>query len=119
MTEALARSERAAGRRTLPRPAARSLPGPRWNANAVTVDEKTLRERYELRHLGNGPEATGTGQGWLMSPTLFLKCAHLMSADPTTTETCPCGALHKDADTGRIASTYGNAEIEVFEAIPR
>jgi hypothetical protein len=88
----------------------------------VMVDEENLRARYELRHLGNGPMATGGGRGWRMSPTLFLKCPqclHLVSADPTTTESCPCGALHKDADAGRIGSSFSDADIEVFEAAPR
>jgi transposase len=88
----------------------------------VMVDQEKLRARYELHYLGNGPGATSGGRGWRMSPTLFLKCprcSHLISADPTTTETCPCGALHKDADAGRVGSSFGDVDIEVFEAIPR
>jgi hypothetical protein len=86
------------------------------------VDEENLRARYELRYLGNGPEGTGGGRGWRMSPTLLLKCprcSHLISADPTTTDTCPCGAVHKDAGAGRLGSSFGDTGIEVFEASPR
>jgi hypothetical protein len=86
------------------------------------VDEENLRARYELRYFGNGPGATGRRSRLADVAHLVSevpRCSHLVSADPTTTGNCPCGAVHKDADGGRIGSSFGDAGIEVFEAIPR
>lgn len=72
-----------------------------------------------LRYLGNGPEAA-RGRGWLMGERIRFKCTrcgYLMSGDPSETDTCTCGRLHKDADAGRFGSVDGDEAIEVYEVV--
>jgi hypothetical protein len=66
--------------------------------------------------LGHGPSATG-GAGWIMSADLYFECArcgYLMNGDPRVTDTCSCGALHKDSGAARFGSDLGDDAISVY-----
>jgi len=70
-----------------------------------------------FEYLGNGPKATGSGLGWRMSALLAARCTscdYYMSLDADTTDSCTCGALHKDADAGRFGSRLGDQAIEIY-----
>jgi hypothetical protein len=57
-----------------------------------------------------------------MRPDLYLRCVrcgYFMPADPDETDQCPCRALAKDADAGRVGSVLGDDAIEVYLAVPR
>lgn len=66
--------------------------------------------------LGLGPSATGSGPGWRMSSQFVARCVlcdHLMPLDPRTSESCECGALHKD-EIGRFGSSLGDDQIPIY-----
>ena len=70
-----------------------------------------------FEYLGDGPKATGSGLGWRMSALLAARCTscdYYMSLDADTTDSCTCGALHKDADAGRFGSRLGDQAIEIY-----
>jgi hypothetical protein len=72
-------------------------------------------------YLGNGPAATGGGDGWNMSAELTARCracGGFVSLDPTEYGNCPCDALHKDPNAGRIGSSFGDAAIEIYRHQP-
>ena len=79
--------------------------------------QKLLLKNNKMVYMGNGPIATGSPNGWLMSKNIYLKCAecgYYLSADPNESDSCFCGKLVKDADHGRIGSLLGDNKIEVY-----
>lgn len=42
------------------------------------------------------------------------RCGGFISLSPTESAQCTCGALHKDADAGRIGSSFGDDAIEIY-----
>ena len=93
-----------------PAPGTRPLLDTRSLGNDVQMGDDYL-------HLGNGPQATGDGPGWSMSGELYARCPRcrdFISLNPTETVQCTCGALHKDADVGRIGSSFRDDAIEVY-----
>jgi len=86
------------------------------SAIARVRHDDRVDDGYE--YLGNGPEATGNGAGWVMSGDLYARCTgcgSLMSLDPTEHDDCVCGAMNKDPDAARFGSTLGDAAIEVWD----
>lgn len=81
-----------------------------------------VRATCDLVLLGRGPRATNGASGWSMANGRLFRCAlcgYFMSDQVDECDTCFCGALHLDADAGRLGSDLGDDRIEVWEARPR
>jgi hypothetical protein len=86
---------------------------------AKRAEQAELLAAFDMRHLGNGPSATGGSAGWSMQPALYFRCVncgYYMSGDPDAYDECLCGYLTKDRDAGRLGSALGDDAIEVFRA---
>jgi hypothetical protein len=72
----------------------------------------------DYRYLGNGPAATGSESGWRMDSELYarcVRCGSFVSLSPTESAQCTCGALNKDADSGRFGSSFGDDTIAAYQ----
>jgi hypothetical protein len=84
--------------------------------------QEALRARWSMVFVGRGPSATGPGPGWTLGPSLFLRCGacdYFIPAASNESDACYCGALYKDADSGRLGSRLGDDAIKVYRAEPK
>lgn len=81
-------------------------------------EQRLLFANYELTRVGTGPGATGAQSGWSLSSQYFFRCRrcdyYMNLAMKPDTESCPCGALHKDL--GRFSSSLGDDSVDVYVA---